>query len=124
MTDAQITILYRPVGPKELELVRQSGFREFPPRLPSQPIFYPVLKEEYAITIARDWNTKDANAGYVTRFCVKTDFLAKYEVRTVGGSVHQEYWIPAEDLAEFNANIIGTIEVIHEFHGEKSEEDL
>jgi hypothetical protein len=36
--------LYRPVGKKELELIRASGFRAFPPRLPGQPFFYPVLK--------------------------------------------------------------------------------
>ena len=41
----ETTILYRPVGPKELELIVASGYREFPPRLPEQPIFYPVLNE-------------------------------------------------------------------------------
>ncbi|MDJ0699325.1 MAG: hypothetical protein QNJ07_05670 [Woeseiaceae bacterium] len=35
--------LYRPVGPAELDLIRDSGWQEFPPRLPEQPIFYPVL---------------------------------------------------------------------------------
>ena len=44
----EMTILYRPVGPKELALIAASGHREFPPRLPGQPIFYPVLNEEYA----------------------------------------------------------------------------
>jgi hypothetical protein len=113
--------LFRPVGQKELELIRQSRMREFPPRLAWQPIFYPVLNEEYAVEIARDWNTKDAAsgfAGFVTRFAVRADFLAKYEVRTVGASRHQEYWIPAEHLAELNRNIVGVIEVIAEFHGE------
>jgi len=46
--------LYRPVGPKELALIEESGWREFPLRLPEQPIFYPVLNEEYATQIARD----------------------------------------------------------------------
>jgi hypothetical protein len=91
----------------------------FPPRLPEQPIFYPVLNEEYATQIARDWNMRDAAsgyAGYVTRFRVRADFLARYEVRSVGrGRLHEEYWIPAEDLADFNANIVGPIEVIAEF---------
>jgi hypothetical protein len=27
-----------------------------------------------------------------------------------------EYWIPAEDLPEFNANIVGRIEVVAEYH--------
>ncbi len=110
--------LYRPIGRKEFELIEESGFISFPPRLPFQPIFYPVLSEEYAIQIARDWNTKDKASdymGYVTRFQVKTEFLQKYIIQTVGGSQYQEYWIPAEELSEFNANIIGRIEVIAEF---------
>jgi len=44
--------------------------------------------------------------------------LKNYEVRTVGAAaVHQEYWIPAEQLDEFNRNIIGKIEVIDQFNG-------
>ena len=110
--------LYRPVGQEELELIAESGFRAFPPRLPEQPIFYPVLNEEYAIQIARDWNTHSGQRrGYVTRFAVSVDVLARYEIRTVGGSIHQEYWIPAADLPEFNRNIVGLIEVIAEFQG-------
>lgn len=113
------TTLYRPVGQKEFELIEQSGFCAFPPRLPIQPIFYPVLNEEYAVQIARDWNTKDAASGYVgyvTKFEVRTDYLNQYDVQIVGAaSVHQEYWIPAERLDEFNQNIIGKIEVIQRF---------
>lgn len=113
--------LYRPVGQKELELIHESDFREFPPRLPHQPIFYPVLTEEYAAKIARDWNTRDpnsGNAGYVTRFQVRRDFLSRYSVQQAGGPRHQEYWIPAEELAEFNRNIVGKIEIIAEFRNE------
>lgn len=118
-SEATVT-LYRPVGQKELDLIRDSGWREFPPRLPGQPIFYPVLNEEYAAQIARDWNTKDPAsgfAGYVTRFQVRATYLARYEAHVVGGSEHQEYWIPAEDLAEFNRKFVGLIEVVAEFHG-------
>src|SRR5215212_3187243 len=93
--------LYRPVGPKELALIEASGWHEFPPRLPEQPIFYPVLNEQYATQIARDWNVKASGAGFVTRFNVRVDYLSRYEVQTVGGRIHQEYWIPAEELAEF-----------------------
>jgi hypothetical protein len=39
----------------------------------------------------------------------------KFEVKTVGGSIHQEYWIAAQELEEFNNNIIGLIEVIAEY---------
>ncbi len=116
--------LFRPVGEKELALIRQSGMREFPPRLPFQPIFYPVLSEEYAVQIARDWNTKDAasgNVGYVTRFRVSKEFLCRYPIQTVGRRIHQEYWIPAEDLPNFNRNLIGEIEVIAEFRSLSAE---
>lgn len=115
---ASTTTLYRPVGPKELELIAASGFRAFPPRLPEQPIFYPVTNESYAIQIARDWNTKNGEAGFVTRFAVRSEHLAGYERKIVGGRIHEEYWIPAEELASFNAAIIGSIEVIHQFREE------
>jgi hypothetical protein len=117
--DVKTTILYRPVGPKELELIHESGDREFPPRLPDQPIFYPVLNEEYARQIARDWNVRDSGAGYVTRFAVRSEFLARYPVQTVGARMHQELWIPAEDLPEMNRNIVGLIEVIEEYTSER-----
>lgn len=116
--DRETITLFRPTGPKELALIKKSGDREFPPRLPEQPIFYPVLNEEYAAQIARNWNAASTDTGYigyVTRFQVRTEFLSRYSVKTVGGSIHQEYWIPAEDLPEFNRNIVGLIEVISEF---------
>jgi hypothetical protein len=118
MNEASDTVvLFRPVGEKELALIRGSGHCAFPPRLPEQPIFYPVVREEYAAQIARDWNTRDGGHGYVTRFRVRRDFLERYTLRTVGATVHQEYWIPSEDLPAFNAAIVGPIEVIAEFHG-------
>ena len=113
-SDATMT-LYRPVGPEELTLIRDSGFRRFPPRLPQQPIFYPVITEAYATKIARDWNVKASGSGYVTRFAVLRSFLDRYQVRTAGGSDHLEYWIPAADLSEFNDNIVGPIEIISKF---------
>jgi len=114
----ETTTLFRPVGTKELALIEQSGFKAFPPRLPEQPIFYPVLNEEYASKIARDWNAKynQDKRGYVTKFEVKADYLKNYEVQVAGGEIHEEYWIPAEELEKFNRNIVGIIEVISEFH--------
>ena len=111
------TTLYRPVGQTELELIQESNYTRFPPRLPDQPIFYPVLNEGYATQIARDWNAKynKIKRGYVTKFQVRTEYLNKYEIKVVGGSEHQEYWIPAEELPEFNDNIVGKIEVIAEY---------
>lgn len=117
MQTPETVTLFRPVGLKELNLIRESGYREFPPRLPEQPIFYPVLNEGYAMQIARDWNTKhsEERRGFVTRFRVDAAFLSRYEVQTVGGSEHREYWIPAAELPEFNRHIVGEIEVIAEF---------
>ena len=114
-------VLYRPIGQNELLLIQECGHRAFPPRLPEQPIFYPVLNEEYARQIARDWNAKynDTKIGYVTRFTVREDYLQRYEIHTVGGALHQEYWIPAEELEEFNQNIVGKIEVIAEYKGQE-----
>ena len=67
-----MTRLYRPLGLHELALIWDSGCRVFPPRLPDQPIFYPVTNVEYATQIARDWNTKDGSfAGYVAEFEVE-----------------------------------------------------
>ena len=116
----ELVTLYRPVGKKELALIEESGFVQFPPRLPEQPIFYPVTNEEYATQIARDWKAKmnADNVGFVTKFNVGKAFLDKFERQVVGGSEHEEYWIPAEDLDKFNANIVGPIEVIAEYHGE------
>lgn len=108
--------LYRPTGQKEYELIAASNFTAFPPRLSWQPIFYPVLYEEYATQIARDWNARDGNTGYVTRFQVRKDFLDRYDVHTVGSSLYKEYWIPAEELPKFNHNITGRIEIIGIYH--------
>ncbi|WP_282694946.1 hypothetical protein [Streptomyces sp. CC208A] len=96
------TTLWRPTGPEELALVRASGRRAWPPRLPEQPIFYPVLNEDYAIRIARDRNVKHSGVGHVTRFEVDSAFLARYPVQQAGGRTILELWVPAEELDEFN----------------------
>lgn len=116
-------ILYRPVGTAELKLIEQSGYKEFPPRLPEQPIFYPVLNEKYAQEIAEKWNVKDTpdRKGYVTKFEVADDYCTQFEVHTVGRSYHQELWIPADELESFNQHIIGTIKVIGEFSDTNSD---
>jgi hypothetical protein len=115
-------ILYRPVGIGELRLIAQSGFRRFPPRLPDQPIFYPVLTVEYAKRIARDWNTVDAQSGYagfVTRFEIDDTTARHYPVQLAGGRSHEELWVPADELSEFNAHIVGMITVVVAFTGER-----
>jgi hypothetical protein len=120
VNNSDAVFLYRPIGPAELELIREAGFKKWPPRLPGQPIFYPVTNRQYAVQIARDWNVKSSGAGFVTRFRVRPDFMQRYPIRTVGDSAHTEWWIPAEDLQELNDNIVGIIEVIDEFHSEQT----
>jgi hypothetical protein len=96
---------------------KPSGSEEddIPPRLPEQPIFYPVTSREYAVEIASRWNVQESGSGFVTRFEVRRSFMSRYAVHQVGTAHHTEWWIPAEDLEELNANIIGNIEVIDEF---------
>ncbi|MBE6932716.1 MAG: hypothetical protein E7464_05000 [Ruminococcaceae bacterium] len=108
-------ILYRPVGQAEYDLIAASGFTAYPPRLPEQPIFYPVLNARYAREIAEKWNRRYPDSqytGYVTSFEIDDGYVSQFLVHTVGASYHQELWIPAEELEKFNAHIIGTIQII------------
>jgi hypothetical protein len=107
--------LWRPVGPEELVLIQKANMLAFPPRLPAQPIFYPVTTEDYAVKIARDWNVPASGKGFVTKFEVRADFLENYQIQEVGGRACQEYWIPAEKLVDFNNAIVGEIQVTQEF---------
>jgi len=110
--------LFRPVGINELCLIAESDFRAFPPRLPQQPIFYPVLVREYAVQIARDWNVLESGqVGFVTRFEIDDLFASRFPIHVVGDKRHQELWVPAEELAEFNSHIVGRIEVEAAFTG-------
>ncbi len=113
-------LLYRPVGAKELELIAQADFRAFPPRLPEQPIFYPVLNFEYAAQIAEKWNTQSNSfAGFVTKFEVEDSYVKQFDIQIVGSSIHQELWVPATELKEFNLHIIGKITIEAAYYGEK-----
>lgn len=114
------TTLYRPVGEKEMLLIIESNYRKFPLRLNWQPIFYPVLNEEYASEIAEKWNTQDEAGnylGFVTKFEVSEEIVSKYPSQNVGARNHNELWIPSEELEEFNQTIIGNIEVTKVFVG-------
>jgi hypothetical protein len=114
----EVVILYRPTGPEELALVAASGYRRWPPRLPAQPIFYPVANEEYAREITIQWNVPLSGEGYVMRFAVRKEFMSGYPLRRVGGEIHREWWIPAGDLERLNDNIVGMIEVVGEYRRE------
>ncbi len=111
------TTLWRPTGATELALVKESGCRHWPPRLPDQPIFYPVTTREYAERIAREWNVPAVGIGYVTRSEVVRAFMDRYAVQQAGGSSLTEWWVPAEELEDLNDHIVGTIEVVTEVGG-------
>ena len=114
--------LYRPIGEKELVLIAESDFKKFPPRLEWQPIFYPVLNEKYACEIASKWNTADEFGnylGFVTKFRINMVEFLKYKIENVGGAHHNELWVPSKAMEDFNASIIGDIEVIRVFKGDK-----
>ena len=115
-----MTVLFRPVGLHELALIWDAGMRGFPPRLPHQPILYPVANIDYARQIARNWNTADEKSGYagfVTSYDLDESYLSNFEPHTVGSSEHVEYWIPVEDLISFNRAIRGPIHLEDGFFG-------
>lgn len=89
--------LFRPVGAAELALIAESDWRAFPPRLPDQPIFYPVMNANYAEQIAFD---------------LPDDVTNRWPVQIAGGRVHEELWVPAEELGAFNQMIVGPIRLI------------
>nr|WP_315033271.1 ADP-ribosylation/crystallin J1 [uncultured Chryseobacterium sp.] len=114
------TRLYRPVGEKEMVLIIENGYKKFPPRLEWQPIFYPILDEDYASEIAEKWNTRDEFGnylGFVTRFDVSEEVAHQYPAQNVGARNHNELWVPSEELEVFNQAIVGNIEVIKVFVG-------
>lgn len=112
--------LYRPVGLYEMEKILDSNGKEFPPRFPEQPIFYPVLNISYAQQIAREWNQNDPHSGFVgfvTEFDIEEEYVKNYESHCVGDTVHQELWIPSEKLEEFNKHINNGIKIIEAYYG-------
>ena len=113
--DPATILLYRPVNQQELDLIAAANWLAFPPRLPEQSIFYPALNQEYAAQIVRDQNVSFYGAGYVLRFAIDADYAAQFPVQSVGNRQHDELWVPAEELAEFNQHIVGQIEVIAVF---------
>ncbi len=111
MGTENVVMMYRPCGQKELDLVAESGYKAWPPRLPDQPIFYPVTNERYAREV-NAWNVSQFGRGYVTKFAVEATFVERYEIQQVGADHHTEWWVPAEELDELNRHIVGLIEVI------------
>ncbi|WP_418553346.1 hypothetical protein [Longibaculum muris] len=111
--------LYRPVGLYEMKKILETDCKAFPPRLKEQPYFYPVLNISYAKQIAL-WNVKDKSSGYVgfiTEFDVDDNHIKQYDVHCVGDKTHLELWIPADDLHNFNKNIINQIKIVDVYYG-------
>jgi hypothetical protein len=110
----EVKTLWRPIGPVEFELLQENEWKKWPPRLPEQPFFYPVLNEEYATEITSKWNVPQFGKGYVTKFEVEADYISKYPIKQVGDNSHLELWIPAEELEELNKHIVGLISIVSE----------
>jgi hypothetical protein len=55
--------------------------------------------------------------GFVTEFDVSDSLAGRYPVRDAAGRSHQELWVPAEELDEFNRHIVGLIRVVEVFAG-------
>jgi hypothetical protein len=55
--------------------------------------------------------------GFVTEFEIPEDYFRKFPIQTVGLVHHQELWVPAEDLEEFNGKIVNGIRVCKSFNG-------
>ena len=105
-----------------MELIIDSGMKAFPPRLYWQPIFYPVLNFKYAAEIAERWNMRDKESdgvGFVTSFEISEDYFQKFEIQVVGMPHHQELWVPAEKLEEFNGSILNGIRIEKAYVGNK-----
>ncbi|MCW8131555.1 MAG: hypothetical protein KIS92_14495 [Planctomycetota bacterium] len=118
---SELRTLYRPMGLAEMDLVLQGGCRAFPPRLPEQPIFYPVLNEGYAESITCQWNVNDPFAGYagfVTAFEMPRAYLGRYEEKIAGSGIGRELWVPAAEMDAFNAQIRGRIRMIKAYYGD------
>lgn len=111
----ETTTCYRPTGPEELRLLAELNWKRWPPRLPEQPIFYPVTNQRYAEEIAEKWNVPASGCGFVTTFEVEKLYMDRFEVQKVGGFHHTEWWVPAEELESFNDHIVGDIRVIASF---------
>lgn len=108
-------LLFRPVNQAELDLIRQANWKSFPPRLAGQPIFYPVLNQEYATEITTQWNVPTFGIGHVVQFEINDTYISNFKVQKVGLDHHLEFWIPSEELDNFNKNIIGAIQLISTF---------
>jgi hypothetical protein len=49
---------------------------------------------------------RDPGQGQASTY-FRVSALDRYEVHRVGGRIHDEYWIPADELDQFNDNIVG-----------------
>ena len=114
------TKLYRPVGQKELDLIEGSGWKRFPTRLAEQPSFYPVMNLAHARQITREWNVPAMGVGHLVTFYVADDYLKHFTVQNVGGAIHDELWVPAEELDEFNDHIVGGIVLIETYRANEA----
>jgi hypothetical protein len=117
------TTLSRPIGEIAVELTGESGRHAFPPRLPEQPFFRPVLNEVHRNQIARSWSTRRWGIGYVTNFKVDSESLRQFPLQRAGTRIPQQSWIRAEELEEFNRHIVGSIKRLRPFRSTQPKQE-
>ena len=92
--------LWGPVGQAELDLIEQTRWTRFAPRLPDSRSSRPVLNEEYATKVARDGNTKGAARATSATCCAsrsKPTMSAGFEPQRVDGAGIDELWVPVAE---------------------------
>lgn len=116
--DPAALLLYYPVGQPELDWIAASGWLEFPPCPLEQAVFAPALQPEYAAGLAQEWQVPSQDVAYVLRFAVDADYAATFPVQTTGRPEQATLQVPAEELPDFNRQILGQIEVVAFLGGE------
>ncbi|WP_019529009.1 hypothetical protein [Dasania marina] len=114
-TSAKGIDLYKPITPVQLAALIRSGWRCLSPDTPEQLHFYPKLHRIYAESLARQWHAVEHSAGFVVRFTVPQEFIAGFELQTVGYDEHLEYKVPIAELTQLNSVIVGSIELLSAF---------
>ncbi|NVO85483.1 ADP-ribosylation/crystallin J1 [Hymenobacter terrestris] len=106
--DPATVLLYRPVTQAELDWIAASDWLAFPLAQPEPLVFY--LTPPESVT-----GLAGADSSYLLRFALFADYAAQLPVEQVGSREPDALLVPAEELAEFNRQLVGRIEVISIF---------
>ena len=109
------TLLYRAVGPDELQFIKDSDWVRYPARSPSGQTFLATVDLEYAEEVAEKWMLRDYDSSSVTTFRMDSDYIAKFKLEKLGGRTRNEYQISDGQIDEFISRIDGRIELVCSF---------